>query len=606
MTRRDLAIVGALVAAFALVAVLIALPRAAPAPSGVVDGGGATASPAPAATATAAPSGAMYREGILGGWTSITPLTARSNADRELVALVFSGLVRHGSAGQVLPDVASSWTVDSTGAHYTFRIRPDATWQDGVPVTAADVAFTFKTLQDPEYSGPQATSWREVTVVVLDDHTVRFDLATPLGGFLVSATQPLLPEHLLRGIGPADLAGSDFSRRPIGSGPFRLVSLDRLTAELELAVPSAAARSTVPSAGGSATTGDSSSPPTEASATTGDSPSASANASAGTAPPAAVGAPVARLQIQFFADAAALSVAYRAGRLDAVVGLTPAPAAALAALPGSRLLAYPSTTLTAVLMNQRGRSVFRTEAVRAALTMVVDRDQLVSGILLGQGVRADGLIPPGSWAFDARATKAIAHDTKAAAALLAKAGWHKLAGGWAAPGRSTALQVSMIAPDRDTNALTFAAASRVAKAWQAFGFKVRLEGLAPTAFAQRLQAGSYSLAAVDMNLGLDPDVYPLLASTQATTTGSNVSGVQSLVLDGLLEAARKPGSTAARKKAYAALEAFLSKVNVVIPLYFRDEPVVLAEAVQGPVVRQLGDPGDRFWDVLTWRLAGGQ
>lgn len=309
--------------------------------------------------------------------------------------------------------------------------------------------------------------------------------------------------------------------------------------------------------------------------------------------------------MHFFDDAASLSTAYRAGRLDSAVGLTPSQAGALAALPGSRLESYPTSTLTAMLMNQRGQSVFRNQAVRTALTMLVDRDSLVKGVLLGQGTRADGLVPPGSWAFDPKATGKTPYDRTKAAALLKGLGWRKLSSGWAASGRSKALQLSLIAPSRETNPITFATASRIAKGLNAFGLKVKLEGLTPAAFAQRLQAGTYSLAVGDMNLGLDPDLYPLLASTQTTTSGSNISGVQSLVLDRLLAAARKPGSIAARKKAYAALEQFLAKVDIVVPVYYRNEPVVLSDSVSGPSVRQIAGAGDRFWDVLTWRLAGG-
>jgi ABC-type transport system substrate-binding protein len=259
-----------------------------------------------------------------------------------------------------------------------------------------------------------------------------------------------------------------------------------------------------------------------------------------------------------------------------------------------------------MLMNQRGRSVFRTESVRTALTMLVDRDALVKGVLLGQGSRADGLVPPGSWAFDPKATGRILYDRTKAAVLLKAQGWRKLSGGWAAPGRSTPLVLSLIAPSRETNPITFATASRIAKGLNAFGLKVKLEGLKPAEFARRLQAGTYSLAVADMNLGLDPDLYPLLASTQTTTSGSNISGVQSLVLDRLLGAARKPGSVAARRKAYAALEKFLAQVDIVVPVYYRNEPIVLSSAVSGPSVRQISGAGDRFWDVLTWRLADGR
>jgi len=574
VNRRHRAAVVALVGALVVIASIIALPSLAPA------GPQASAS----APASSLPPVRAYREGILGRWSSITPVTARTAADQELVALVFSGLVRLGPDGELLPDIASSWTVDRTGARYTFTLRPDAAWQDGVPVTAEDVAFTFRTLQDPGYGGPQATSWREVTVTVVDLRTVRFDLATPLGGFLQAMTQPLLPAHLLADVPPADLADSPFSRAPVGSGPFRLVQLDGLGADL---VPAALA----PAAG----TGDGpASPPVDSLA----SPTASPR-------PSRPLPYLEAIRIEFFGDVASLTAAYRAGRLDAAVGLPPSSAVALAGVSGSRLLRYPTTTLTAAVLNQRGKGVFRDADVRRALLALVDRDALVASVLAGLGRRADGLIPPDSWAFDPKASTPVDYDRTTAGKLLRAAGWRKLASGWA-PARATKpFVLSIIAPEQGSNPITYATASRVAKAWSSFGFKVELNGLKAADLARRLQAGSFSVAVVDINIGLDPDLYPLLASSQATSNGSNISGVQSLVLDEKLTAARKPGSIAARRKAYSALQTFLAEVQVVLPLYFRDAPVVVSDLVTGPTIRQLGEAGDRFWDVLTWRLAGG-
>ena len=56
----------------------------------------------------------------------------------------------------------------------------------------------------------------------------------------------------------------------------------------------------------------------------------------------------------------------------------------------------------------------------------------------------------------------------------------------------------------------------------------------------------------------------------------------------------------------AALQAFLDQRQYVLPIAFRDELLVARDTLSGPVVRQVADPGDRFWDVLTWRLADGR
>ena len=85
--------------------------------------------------------------------------------------------------------------------------------------------------------------------------------------------------------------------------------------------------------------------------------------------------------------------------------------------------------------------------------------------------------------------------------------------------------------------------------------------------------------------------------------GSNIIGVQDPELDALLVKARAPGTDEERKAAYKALQEQLGKGRYVLPLAFADEVVVARDTVEGPAVRQVTDPSDRFWDVLTWRLA---
>src|SRR5438105_13266603 len=134
--------------------------------------------------------GRSYVEGVVGHATNASPFGARSPADRDLVALLFRGLVRLGPGDAIVPDLAMRWEVDPSGSSWTFHLRPDLAWDDGTPLTADDVAFTVGVLSDPSYTGPGAASWRDVTATASDRLTVTLELATPLGGFLQAAPQP--------------------------------------------------------------------------------------------------------------------------------------------------------------------------------------------------------------------------------------------------------------------------------------------------------------------------------------------------------------------------------------------------------------------------------
>jgi len=218
MTRTDTFVVGTLVLVLAIVAGLIGVPALQ------LSSSASSFAPAPGANDPATAT-RPYVEGALGAPGSVTPLTARTQVDRDLVALLFSGLLRNGPDGTIVPDLAERWSVDATGTAWTVDLREDARWHDGEPVTSDDVLYTIRTLQDPSYTGPSSNSWSEVTVSSSGPRRVVFTLQTPLGGFLQALTQPLAPAHLMSDVPVDALADDPFGRQPVGSGPFALVEL---------------------------------------------------------------------------------------------------------------------------------------------------------------------------------------------------------------------------------------------------------------------------------------------------------------------------------------------------------------------------------------------
>ncbi len=581
MLRRDRAVIAGLSAVLVGVALSLGLPSAiAPAAQPTVQ---------PLATGQLRP----YVEGVVGPLEQVSPFSARTQAERNAVALVFSGLVRPGPDQTIVPDLADTWDADPSGAHWTFHIRADATWHDGVAVTANDVAFTVRTLRSADYRGPGAASWKEVSVTVVDRLTVRFDLTTPLGGFLQAATQPLVPAHILDGISAQVLssAASPFGRQPTGAGPYRLATLVPGRVRLVPVTRSRAASTAGPGAGGSPT------PPIDALRT--DAPLL--------LPPRPASV-LSAIEFRVYDNAAAVVQAYRNGELDAASGLTPVQDAELLNVPGTRLVRYPGTTLLAIVLNlRRIHPEFRDPAVRKALLAAIDRDGIVNTALWGFALRADGLIPPSSWAFDPTVNQPIAGNPTAAAAALQKAGWARTVSSWKVPGVADPFAIDLLSADAPSNPTSFAVADALVADWRRLGLAATHTGLSPAELSTtRLQVGDFGAALLSVNIGLDPDLYPLLASTQTVTTGSNFSGLQDAGLDKLLSAARAPGTSEARKAAYSALQKQLTTGSYVLPLAFRDVVVVVSNRVTGPVVRAVADPADRFWDVLTWRLTVGR
>ncbi len=143
-------------------------------------------------------------------------------------------------------------------------------------------------------------------------------------------------------------------------------------------------------------------------------------------------------------------------------------------------------------------------------------------------VAAPGPIPPSSPMFDAAADPAVPYSRGAAEKALSGATWTKDAKGWTLPGAKAPLAIEILSPTEASNPGLYRAAEAVVRDWTAIGLTVTHVALPPAEFVtDRLSSGKFQAAVADLRIGLDPDLYPLLASSQTLTGGSNVMGVQS-------------------------------------------------------------------------------
>ena len=138
------------------------------------------------------------------------------NSSFQISQAVIEPLVRVADNGKALaPGLAKSWQYNATGDRLTIHLQPTATFSNGTPVTAADVAFSIKTWQ----SGPNygATFAGIKTTQVIDDKTVVLHLSSPdtsLIAFLSWANAGVLPKNF------GGKSAADYWQHPIGAGPF--------------------------------------------------------------------------------------------------------------------------------------------------------------------------------------------------------------------------------------------------------------------------------------------------------------------------------------------------------------------------------------------------
>jgi peptide/nickel transport system substrate-binding protein len=151
-------------------------------------------------------------------------------------SLLWSRLFKFDSTLTPIPDLAESLEISEDNLTYTVKLRKNALWHDGQPVTADDVVFTMEHILDDSNTFAFAFAFKvkgnPVKVAKVDDHTVTFtvpELYAPFLAHMASGwVMAIAPKHLLDGV---DIQTTDFNQKPIGSGPFKvkeMVQGDRL------------------------------------------------------------------------------------------------------------------------------------------------------------------------------------------------------------------------------------------------------------------------------------------------------------------------------------------------------------------------------------------
>ncbi len=166
--------------------------------------------------------------------TSLNPFKLCCGADYEYLTLVYDlGIGFNNDDLTPAPMIVTSWTPDATSMNWTLKVRDDATWNDGQPVTADDVAFTYSFIADnamPYYKDYLPFS---PTFEATDATTVIWHSTEPTFAPTVPPYIPILPEHIWKQFNtgdprnnPADAkanrkAAKEFANdNPVGSGPF--------------------------------------------------------------------------------------------------------------------------------------------------------------------------------------------------------------------------------------------------------------------------------------------------------------------------------------------------------------------------------------------------
>lgn len=176
--------------------------------------------------------GGNFIEATHGKINSLNPLFAITSSEKTLSRLLFTNLSTIDYSGHIGLGLAQSITPDTGGKTWTLKLRDHLKWSDGTPITNADVIFTAQLIQNPAVDSIYSSNLKNVKVSEKDDAII-FSLPTPYADFISALDFPIVPEHILKTTEPKKLIEHDFSSNPVTSGPFKLNTIQTISADGE-------------------------------------------------------------------------------------------------------------------------------------------------------------------------------------------------------------------------------------------------------------------------------------------------------------------------------------------------------------------------------------
>ncbi len=509
--------------------------------------------------------GGSITEGELGYPRYINPLLPITDSGRDLSALIYSGLMKTDDNGNLIPDLAKSYDVSNDGLSYTFVLKDDLLFQDGIPVTADDVIFTINTAKNPDLKSPVAANWAGVAVTKIDDKTIKFVLQKPYGPFLQNTTLGILPKHLWQNISADEFAFTNYNVEPVGSGPYEIKSIKR----------------------------DSDGLPQYYSLKP-------FNRYAGSR------AHISEIVIRFYTDVKSLHDAFNQGIISSMNSVSPAEANQLKDHTDVSIVTAPLQRVFGVFFNQNQSRVLLNKEVRQALNIAVNRQDIVSKVLNTYGSPIDGPFPPNNLSGDKglRETPTTT-DVRIATAknILTKAGWSLNKNG-----------IMEKKTKKDTQTLSFSistanspdltqAANLLKDQWSAIGADVTVKVFEIGDLNQNIiRTRKYDALLFGEIIDSGNDLFPFWDSSQRNDPGLNIAEYTNSKADKFLEDARTTNDPVKLSTDWIGFEQEIYNDIPATFLYSPDFIYVVPKNLKGVDLGQVATPSDRFSGVNTWYL----
>jgi peptide/nickel transport system substrate-binding protein len=492
---------------------------------------------------------------------SLNPLLSTMDLSYDLSSLMFSYLVIAEPDGTMIGDLAAAVPseanggISNAGRTYTYHLRRGVLWHDGVPLTARDVAFTWRAIMSPRNNVLHREGYEEVTSIATpDDHTVVVHLRRRYPPFvtqffttLQEGAKPIVPAHLLEHV--PSLTDAPFNAHPIGSGPFRFVRWDRGSAiVLERNDRYFKGRPKLD-----------------------------------------------RVELEIVPDENTLMTLMRTHTVDMPVSTSALTWDRLRNVAGLRARLDPWNSEMLLALDD-ARPALREIAVRQAIAAAIDYHAIIHKLSYDSAQIATDVVAPGFTGYAHNAP--YAYDPPRARKLLDAAGWRASSDGTRAK-NGVPLELVMVVASKGSGPLY---AVQLQRMLHDVGITVTIKTYpykGVYAYDGPIVTGRYDLAIYGNTLPYDPDRTSTLTCDQFTPKGMNEFRFCDPALDALERQGLDTDDLLLRASYYMDAGRRIHADVPYIPLFLQRRPAVMNDDLRGYDPSPVAAP---WWNAWTWDI----
>lgn len=500
--------------------------------------------------------GGSITEGVVGSPRFVNPVLAISDTDRDLVALIYSGLMRKTETGEIIPDLAESYEVTPDGLNYTFHLRANAEFHDHTPVTADDVVFTVEKVKDPTIKSPLEAIWQGIVVEKGDDNqTVIFRLSESYASFLDNATLGIIPRHVWERFNPEEFNLAELNLRAVGAGPYKISDInDRKNGRVE------------------------------------EYELSTWSGYAGTKPY------IRHVNLTFFKNEDELVKAFRRGRVDQVSAVSPRIGKTLAD-EGFTPTTATLSRIFGLFFNPNQNEILRDKNVARAIDLAIDKDSIVKNVLYGFGEVINSPVPSALLDQPVGPEDPVA-ALESAKSVLDSAGWKVNAESGFREKGGKVLEFSISTADV---AELRAAAQMVKDDLADAGMNVSIKVFETGMLNQNvIRPREYEALLFGQVVRNESDLFAFWHSSQRNDPGLNISVYTNNKVDKILEDLVKAVNQSDKQ---AKLNEFVTNIHDDMPAVFLYAPKFIymeGDRVEGVSLGRMTNASERFLSVRSW------